>query len=163
MFHQVDFLMNRYFLSLLALFLESRALDAAGADAASYSEFSRTGVGATGYPDLEFLWNCKRNPKMGADRCAAAMHFFCTGRCTRLNCAILTNRSICLDICGPSNPMMEPCVSAGKRNPNFVSLGQNFSGYPPGMMPPTMMPPMMGGMDPLMAAGGMLGGALAVD
>ncbi len=65
-------------------------------------------------PDLELLWNCKYGDNMDADKCIQAQVFFC-GRCSRLNCAILENRAVCLDLCGAKNPLMKPCVEAGQR------------------------------------------------
>ena len=65
-------------------------------------------------PDLELLWNCKYSENIDGDKCLQAQVFFC-GRCSRLNCAILKNRAVCLDICGAHNPLMKPCVEAGQR------------------------------------------------
>lgn len=98
-------------------------------------------ITSTPQPNLEFLWNCKRNPEMGGDQCQAAIFFFCQGRCTRLNCAILTNRSVCIDVCGVENPQIQPCVMAGKRDPRFLSkpaiintgMGRIYPGYNPMM------------------------------
>ena len=66
-------------------------------------------------PNLEELWNCKYNQKFPLDKCIEIQSFFCS-RCSRLNCAILENRAICLDICDPRHPLMQPCVQAGKMN-----------------------------------------------
>lgn len=123
----------------------------------------------TGGPNLEMLWNCKRNPTMSKEKCANEMQLFCSGYCTRLNCAILTNRTICLDVCNASNPMMAPCVSAGKRNilkqhlaPQTFPTGVGT--YPPGYGGMGMNPMMGGmgmmGMNPMMGAAAMAGSAL---
>lgn len=109
-------------------------------------------ITSTPPPNLEFLWNCKRNPDMGGDQCEAAIFFFCQGRCTRLNCAILSNRSVCIDVCGVENPQIQPCVLAGKRDPRFLSKPAvlNTGGmYPPGYDPS------------MMAMGGLLGSGIA--
>ena len=68
-------------------------------------------------PNLQFLWKCRRDPSMDKGKCTDYMFHFCTNRCSRLTCAILTNRSICLDVCGRTLPIMEACVMAGKRKP----------------------------------------------
>lgn len=111
-------------------------------------------------PNLEILWECKRNPeKINQDQCIGEMHFFCSGYCTRLNCAILSNRSICLDVCNVSNPLIVACVEAGVRNkliqhpPPPQSPTGTAGAYPPGApMDPTMMAAMG-----LMAAAPLIG------
>ncbi len=66
-------------------------------------------------PNLSDLWNCKYNKNFSLDKCIEIQSFFCS-RCSRLTCAILENRAICLDICDPRHPLMQPCVQAGKMN-----------------------------------------------
>lgn len=111
--------------------------------------------------DFDLLWSCKRNSVIkDKEKCATAMQFFCAGRCTRLNCAILTNRAICLDVCGSNNPMMEPCVMAGKQKAAISTPMQNFPAMGGGGYSP-MMTGGMGMMDPNMAGAAMLGSAAA--
>ncbi len=119
----------------------------------TWKDLSAQIISRTPAPNLEFLWNCKRNPDMGGDQCEAAILFFCQGRCTRLNCAILTNRSVCIDICGVENPEIKPCVLAGKRDPKFLSKPRVLNAGMGGMYPP--------GYDPsMMAMAGLLGSGI---
>ncbi len=111
--------------------------------------------------DFDLLWNCAKAPNMNQQKCDSARYFFCTGRCTRLNCAILTNRQICVDVCGTSHPMMKGCIEAGKRTPAVAALARSnmpMMGYPP----PGYNPMMAGGMpNPGMAGAAMMGGVAA--
>ena len=110
--------------------------------------------------DFEFLYNCANSPNMNQQKCDTARYFFCTGRCTRLNCAILTNRKICIEICGTAHPMMEGCIAAGKRNPAVAALADSMTPMMP--YPPQGMNPMTGaGMNPGMAGAAMMGGVAA--
>jgi hypothetical protein len=111
-------------------------------------------------PDLKLLWNCKYNPKLNQEKCLETIFHFCMGRCSRLNCAILTNRAICLDLCGVHNPNMQPCIEAGQTDPTIkeIPLGnandpnmQQWMGIDPSLA-------MMG----LGAGAALLGGGLAI-
>lgn len=104
--------------------------------------------------DFDLLWTCRQSPASIKDKekCATAMQFFCAGRCTRLNCAILTNRATCLDVCGSNNPMMEPCIMAGKRNTSVNIPLQSFPVTGAGYNPMIGM-----GMNPGMAGAAMIG------
>lgn len=110
--------------------------------------------------DFDFLYNCANAPNMNQQKCDTARYFFCTGRCTRLNCAILTNRKICVEVCGTAHPMMEGCIAAGKRNPAVAALADSMVPMMP--YPQPGMNPMMGaGMNPGMAGAAMMGGVAA--
>ena len=88
-------------------------------------------------PDLDLMWNCKHNPAVDKEQCAKSMQLFCSGFCSRLNWAILTNRVTCLEICSDSNPMMEPCVEAGKRKRGVQKPPQTFNVSNPNAPPKT--------------------------
>ncbi len=93
-------------------------------------------------PNLDMMWNCKHNPGANQEQCATSMQLFCSGFCSRLNCAILTNRTTCLEICSDSNPMMEPCVSAGKRKRGVQAAPSTFNVANPNLPPAAGPSPM---------------------